>query len=84
MAKIIDLKNNRRVSNEEQLASNLIAQIIELRKLEGLTQSEVADGTGLTQAQISNIENGSTQPGITTLAKLAKYFNKEIRLTDPD
>lgn len=72
------------ISKDELIIQNFVDQFIELRKLEDLTQIDVAKATGLTQAQISNIEHGVTKPGLVTIAKLANFYNKEIRLVDSD
>lgn len=58
----------------------IIAQLTTLRKEAGLTQSELADATGLTQAQISKLEKGENQPNLDTLLKLANFYHKELKL----
>jgi transcriptional regulator with XRE-family HTH domain len=47
-----------------------------LREKNELTQSELADRTGLTQSTISNIENGRTQLG----AERAKTLARALRV----
>lgn len=71
---------SKMVSTENQLVDNLIEQIVQLRTDAKYTQSDVAKATGLTQAQISNLENGVIHPGIDTVAKIAKFYNKKIEL----
>ena len=55
---------------EEMLASISGAQLAEIRKQLGLTQTELAETTGLSQARISQIENG----GATSLDTLRAYI----------
>jgi DNA-binding XRE family transcriptional regulator len=54
---------------EEMLASVSGVQLAEIRKQLGLTQSELAETAGLSQARISQIENG----GATSLDTLRAY-----------
>lgn len=54
---------------EEMLASVSGAQLAEIRKQLGLTQTQLAETAGLSQARISQIENGST----TSLETLRAY-----------
>lgn len=54
---------------EEMLASVSGAQLAEIRKQLGLTQVELAESAGLTQARISQIENGNA----TSLDTLRAY-----------
>lgn len=56
----------------------IAANVTRLREFAGLSQKEVSATTGLTQGQLSLIENGKTEPTITTLDKLAKAFNAPI------
>ncbi|GIH09663.1 hypothetical protein Rhe02_77300 [Rhizocola hellebori] len=55
---------------EEMLASISGAQLAEIRKQLGLTQVELAEAAGLTQARISQIENGNA----TSLDTLRAYI----------
>jgi DNA-binding XRE family transcriptional regulator len=54
---------------EQMLASVSGAQLAEIRKQLGLTQTQLAEATGLSQARISQIENGTA----TTLETLRAY-----------
>ena len=48
----------RQQMREQMLASVSGAQLAEIRQQLGLTQVQLAEATGLTQARISQIENG--------------------------
>lgn len=48
----------RRGMREEMLAAVSGARLAEIRRQLGLTQSQLAETTGLSQARISQIENG--------------------------
>lgn len=54
---------------EEMLATVSGAQLAEIRKQLGLTQSQLAEATGLSQARISQIESGTA----TSLETLRAY-----------
>ncbi len=54
---------------EEMLASVSGAQLAEIRKQLGLTQTQLAETAGLSQARISQIENGTA----TSLENLRAY-----------
>jgi DNA-binding XRE family transcriptional regulator len=54
---------------QEMLASVSGAQLAEIRKQLGLTQTQLAEAAGLSQARISQIENGTA----TSLETLRAY-----------
>jgi transcriptional regulator with XRE-family HTH domain len=43
----------------------------ELRQKDGLTQHDLAQAAGLTDAYVSNMENGFAVPSLTTVLRLA-------------
>ncbi len=51
--------------------SEISEQLVEARNNIGITQKELAQKTGLTQALISRIESGKSHPTIETLKKIA-------------
>ena len=63
-------------------AYGLARQVAELREKHSLTQVELAETVGLTQAQISRIERGAISPTSATLAKIAEAFGDDIRLVE--
>ena len=56
------------------------ARIAELRKENGLTQSQLAFATGLKQNHISRIEQGTYSVGLDTLQKIADVLGKNVDL----
>jgi DNA-binding XRE family transcriptional regulator len=56
----------RRHMREQMLAAVSGAQLAEIRQQLGLTQTQLAEATGLSQARISQIENGDAV-GLDTL-----------------
>ena len=49
----------------------ITANIQRLRELKGFSQKEVAAAMGVPQSQYSRIENGKSEPSVSTLEKLA-------------
>lgn len=54
--------------------------IIEGRELNGLTQTQLAEVTGITQADISRLENGTANPSLKTLKRLAAGLGMTLKL----
>ena len=50
----------------------------ELRESKGLTQKEVAEIIGYSEISYARYEKGEREPDITTLCKLAEYFNVTV------
>jgi DNA-binding XRE family transcriptional regulator len=63
-------------------AYGIALQVIELREKHHLTQVELAEKTGISQAQISRIERGAVSPTTTTLGKLAEALGADLRLVE--
>lgn len=53
-------------------------RLIEQRKLERLTQQQMAEKLGITQPSYIRYENGSSQPSLETLVKIADIFDVSI------
>lgn len=58
----------------------IIQAMIDARKSSGLTQKELAAKTGMSQADISKLENGNANPSIKTLQRLAKGMDMKLRI----
>ena len=56
----------------------IIESLIEARNENNITQKELSRLTGITQSDISKIENGNANPSIKTLQKIAKALNKKL------
>ena len=52
--------------------------LIEIRKGQKMTQKELAALTGIHQSDISKIENGTANPTVKVLQRLAKGLNKKL------
>ncbi|MBQ9868842.1 MAG: helix-turn-helix transcriptional regulator [Ruminococcus sp.] len=54
--------------------------IIDARNAEGLTQKELSTRSGIAQGDISKLENGSANPSVRTLQRLAKAMGKKLKI----
>lgn len=58
----------------------IIQAIIDARQASGMTQKELAEKTGITQADISRLESGSANPSLKTLQRLADGMGMRLKL----
>ena len=59
--------------------TTLIAKNIKrIRKLKGMSQTQVSVESGVPQGQYSKIENGRVEPSVSTLEKLSRVFEVSI------
>ena len=59
---------------------DIIQAMIDARKEQNITQKELSLRTGITQADISRIENGNRNPSLNMLKKLAKGLGMTLRV----
>lgn len=62
----------------------LSEQFKRLRTYYGITQKELAQKTGIHQAEISKFERGIGNPSLQTLQRIAEGINKKIEITFKD
>ncbi len=80
--------NKQLVANEkfreefEALAPEyeITKMLIESRKSRNLTQKQLAEMTGINQADISKIEHGTANPSVKTLMRLAAAMNMRLKI----
>lgn len=58
----------------------IVQAMIDARKRAGLTQRELSERTGITQSDISKLENGSANPSIKTLQRLAEGMGMRLKI----
>lgn len=63
-----------------ELEFSIIQAMIDARKASGLTQQQLAEKTGIAQADISKLENGSANPSLRTLRRLADGMGMRLKL----
>lgn len=66
--------------DENELEYQLMMMILKARSEQNLTQSELAERTGIRQSNISRIEKGQALPSISTLCKIAHGLGKRLQI----
>jgi DNA-binding XRE family transcriptional regulator len=71
---------------QETLNIEMAEMLYRLRTQSGLSQKEVAEQAGLTQPFVARLENPNSvkQPTLDTLAKIARAFNKRVKISFTD
>ena len=59
---------------------SIIQAIIDARRSSGLTQKQLAERSGIAQADISKLENGNGNPSLRTLQRPAAGMGMRIRI----
>ena len=60
---------------------SVIQALIDARKATGISQKQLAKLTGIHQADISKLENGSANPSLKTLQRLAAGMGMKLKIT---
>ncbi len=58
----------------------VIRAIVAARQEQNLTQQELADRTGIDRSDISKLENGSANPSLRTLKRLAAGLGMQLQI----
>ena len=58
----------------------MIQAMIDARKSTGITQKQLAEITGVAQGDISKLENGSANPSLRTLQRLAAGMGMKLKI----
>lgn len=76
------LKNEEFKKEYDALESEftVIQAILEARIETGLTQKQLSEKTGISQADISRIERGTANPSLKTLQRIADALGKKLVL----
>lgn len=67
--------------NAMQPEFDVIRAIVKTRTVQNLTQKELADRTGINQADISKLENGTRNPSIGLLRRLAEGMGMTLKIS---
>lgn len=65
---------------EIQPELDVIRAIVDARTSQNLTQKELAERTGINQADISKLENGTRNPSINLLKRLAEGMGMVLKI----
>ena len=58
----------------------IMQAMVDARKLSGMTQKQLAEKTGINQADISKLERGNGNPSLRTLRRLAEGMGMRVKL----
>lgn len=59
---------------------DIIRALIDARTRQNITQKELSERTGITQADISRIENGTRNPSLNMVKRIAKGLGMQLKL----
>lgn len=59
---------------------NIIKAIVDARISQNLTQKELAERSGINQADISKLENGTRNPSVNLLKRLAEGMGMALKI----
>ena len=59
---------------------SIIQALLDARKNSGLTQMDLAERTGIAQADISKLEHGNANPSLKTLQRLAEGMGMRLKV----
>jgi transcriptional regulator with XRE-family HTH domain len=66
--------------DELQPEYDIIQAMIDARVSQNITQKELSEKTGITQADISRIENGTRNPSLSMVKKLAQGLGMQLKI----
>ena len=58
----------------------IMRAMLDGREAKAMTQKDLAEATGITQADISRLENGTANPSLRTLKRLADGMGMKLRI----
>ena len=67
--------------DEIQPELNVVRAMIDARMSQNLTQKELSERTGISQTEISKLENGTRNPSIKLLQRLADGMGMVLNVT---
>ena len=79
-SKSLEKPEIRREYDALQPEYDIIQAMIDARKSRNMTQKDLSLATGITQADISRIENGTRNPSLEMVKRLAAGMGMRLRL----
>lgn len=76
----IDDHNFKKEYEAIEIQDAIIQAFTDARKSSGLTQKQLSEKTGITQPDISKLENGNANPSIRTLKRLAHAMGMKLKV----
>lgn len=80
LSKQLENEEFREEYNRIQPEMDVIRAIVDARASRNITQKELAERTGINQADISKLENGTRNPSINLLKRLAEGMDMVLKI----
>lgn len=77
-AKKLENPEFKQAYDELEVEYAIMNEMLRAREELGMSQQELSTKTGITQPDISKLENGKANPSIGTLKKIAGAFGKKL------
>lgn len=78
--KCLEDSNFKKEYDDLEPEYDIINTMIKARKEKGLTQKQLSELTGISQADISRIENGTRNPSLEMIKRLATGMGMRLKL----
>ncbi len=78
--KCLEDSNFKKEYDDLEPEYDIINAMIKARKEKGLTQKQLSELTGISQADISRIENGTRNPSLEMIKRLATGMDMRLKL----
>lgn len=78
--KCLEDSNFKKEYDDLEPEYDIINAMIKARKEKGLTQKQLSELTGISQADISRIENGTRNPSLEMIKRLATGMSMRLKL----
>jgi transcriptional regulator with XRE-family HTH domain len=65
-------------SNRDRICADVVRQLVEERKRQGISGNSLAERSGLSQSLISSMETSSWNPTLDTLLRIAEVLNIDL------
>ncbi len=78
--KCLEDSNFKKEYDDLEPEYDIINAMIKVRKEKGLTQKQLSELTGISQADISRIENGTRNPSLEMIKRLAIGMGMRLKL----
>ena len=66
--------------DDHEMEYQLTMMLMKEREAQHMTQTELAERTGIRQSNISRIEKGQASPTLATLRRIARGLGKELQV----
>jgi predicted transcriptional regulator len=70
--------------DELTLKTDIVCEILESRRQQGLTQKQLEEASGVKQPIIARMESGVTDPQLTTILKVLRPLGKTLKIVSID